>query len=542
MPSAAPDLLRPDAVNAAVVEDWGERAGAIRGFNASWWQHAVMLVTGLAIAGLVGYLQVHPLKASPVGYDTAGSVLYFQRIVSGHVLEQPYGATPKPMMTLVEGVLYLLGGWRAVSLAAVGVCALVITLAAELVRRVAGRLPAVFVFTALLGSQPLVLDEARAYAVAWACLFLLAAAFALQRRPRSYLLAGIALMAAVLTRLEAIVVVGGAVGLLAVWTVLVPAVQRRRPDLAAIAPPPRRAWLLGIGFLAIPAMMAHDWILIRDPFFWSHVSSAYSVQHAAAVLSPSALVTYMAGHYLAMPLLVVMAVLGAYFLVLRQQYALAIGLALLGPGVGALLVLLAAGHIYVSTRYLYLMDLALTVGAGFGIALVDVPDVRVVLQARFRRATVVAGLASAVVVGMAVAPPFALLDPETRADLAVQRTAGQNLAAADREIRAAVAARAAQPSAPVLLAPGLWTPRLIVDLRLRIADVRAPAFNAAGTDYASPLQVGELIYHDRRAEPANGVASVLEHGAPAVLGGHRLELVAADSVAGWWLYRVSGPG
>lgn len=542
MPNVSADLLRADAVNAAIARDGDARRAALLPESAAnRWQLALIFAMGVAIAGAVGYLLVSPLTASPIGYDTAGSVLYFQRIVSGQVLEHAYGATPKPLMTLVEGVLYVLGGWRAISLAAVGVCALVITLATELVRRVAGRLPAVFAYTALLGSQPLVLDEARAYAVAWACLFLLIAAFALQARPRSYLMAGIALMAAVLTRLEVIVVVVGAVGCVAIWTGLVPAVQRRRGALAGLEPAPRRAWLLSIGLLAIPLMMAHDWILIRDPLLWSHVSTTYSAQHLSAVLPPAALVKQMAAHYLAMPLLVVMAVLGWVFLIRRRQYALTIGLALLGPGVALLLVLLAARHIYVSFRYLYLVDLALTVTAACGLALVEVPEAARALRSRYRPAVVVAVLAGAALVGMAVAPPFAPLDAATRLDVAVQRTAGQNLAAADGEIRAAVAARATAANSPVLLAPGLWTPRLIVDLGLRIADVKAPEFNAAGTDYASPLHVGELIYHDRRADPVNAVASVLERGAPAILGGSRLELVAAESVAGWWLYRVTGP-
>jgi len=514
---------------------------SIRGPVARNWRSWVALAVGLAISGAVGYWMVHPLRASPIGYDTAGSVLYFQRMVHGQVLEQPYGATPKPLMTLLDGLLYTLGGWNAISVAAVVVCAVAITLTAALVRRTAGSVAAVFVFVALLGSQPLVQDEVRAYVVAWAWLWLLLAAFALNARRPRYFVAGLALCAATLTRLEVIVVAAGAVGCVALWQWLIPVAERRWPGRLGIGPAPRRAWLLSLGLLALPVMMIHDWILIRDPLYWAHVSADYSVHYASTVKSPVGLTVWLIGHYGLMALLVVLAVVGVFFLVKRRQYAIGVGLLLLGPGIGMLLLLIAARHTYVSGRYVYLMDLALTVTAAFGIALVRVPELAVAFRSR-RTLRKVAALAAAAAIGAAAATPFALVDAGTRRDVFTQRSVSRNLVAADARIRAAVKADSGTTTSPVLLAPGLWTPRLIVDLGLRIADVGAPLFNATGTDYRSQLHVGELLYHDHAGDPANEVAAALESGTSLVLGGHRLEVVASDAAAGWWLYRVTAPG
>ena len=37
---------------------------------------------------------------------------------------------------------------------------------------------------------------------------------------------------------------------------------------------PRGAWWVLLGFLALPVMLLHDWLLTGDPFFWADVSQA----------------------------------------------------------------------------------------------------------------------------------------------------------------------------------------------------------------------------------------------------------------------------
>lgn len=502
---------------------------------------ALVLAAGFIIAAVVGYELIHPLSASPIGYDTAGSVLYFQRIVHGQLLERPYGATPKPAMTLIDGLLFTLGGWQAVSIAAVAACAVLVTLGAELVRRMAGPAAGAFAFVALLGSQPLLLDESLAYAVSWAGLWLLLAAFAVRAERPRYVVVGVALCMATLTRLESIVVVVGAIAAVATWSWIVPRLENRWPGRLGLGAAPRGAWFVALGLLAIPVMLVHDWVLTRNPMYWASVSAGYSAADPTAVRSPVALVLWLARHYVGMPLLVVLACLGGVMLVRRRQHGIAVGLALLGPGIVASLVLLAARGTYVSARYVYLADLAVTVAAAIGFATVRVPEIAAAFRSHARTGIVIA-LAGAAAVGMSAAVPFAPLDTATRRLVVIQRTVAQNIRAVEPLLRRALQVGGSTGTVPVVIAPGLWTPRLIVDLGLRIPDVGVPKFNAAGNAYASALQDGQLIYHDRVGDPANAVAAAMEAGGPVTVGGATLTLVASDPTAGWWLFRVAaGP-
>ena len=177
---------------------------------------------GFAAAFGIALLLISPLGDSPVGYDTAASVLYFKRLTHQQILEAPYVATPKPLMTVVDGSLYRLGGWAAISLAATIVYALVAALGGLLMYRMAGRKAGVFAFVAILGTRALLLDASVAYGVSWAACWLLLAGFALTAERSRYGLAGIALCLAALTRLEVMVVVGGAVAIVAVATLIAP--------------------------------------------------------------------------------------------------------------------------------------------------------------------------------------------------------------------------------------------------------------------------------------------------------------------------------
>jgi len=502
--------------------------------------HACVLVAGFLVAAAVGFVLVRPIAASPVGYDTAGSVLYFQRIVHGQLLEQPYGATPKAAMTVIDGLLFALFGWAGISLAAVAASAAVVTLGAELVRRVAGPAAGIFAFIALLGSQPLLLDESLAYAVSWASLFLLFAAFAVRSERPRYAVIGVCLGIATLCRLEAVVVLVGAVGVVAGWALLGTRLGTRLGNRVGVQAMPRRAWLVALGLLAIPIMLLHDWLLIRNPFYWASVSANYSARAGDTLRSPVEIVLWLARHYAGMPLLLVLACLGAVLLVRRREYGVALGLALTGPGIGVLLVVMAGRGTYVSARYAYLMDLAVTIVAAIGFATVRVPEVSGTFRRHARAGTVFA-LGMSVVVATAASTPFALLDPATRRSVATQRTVAQNIRAVEPLIRKDLqSGGTASGSGPILIAPGLWTPRLIVGLRLLIPDVAVPKFDASGDSYAAGLlRAGQIVYHDRVGDPANGVATAMEAGGPVRAGAYTLIPEASDEAAGWWLFRVA---
>lgn len=154
-----------------------------------------------AVATEIAWSRIGPLAAGQVGYDSAASVLYFERIMAGQRLEAFVAATPKALLTVVYGVLYTLThDWRPISMLAVGIFGLNVTLGAVLARRLAGPVAAAFVAMGFLGSSALLEDASAAYAVGPALVGWLIAGLALtSARPR-YTIAGLALMLAGLAR------------------------------------------------------------------------------------------------------------------------------------------------------------------------------------------------------------------------------------------------------------------------------------------------------------------------------------------------------
>ena len=179
-------------------------------------------------------------QAGAVEYDSAASVLYFDRIVAGRHLEGALLATPKPFLTVLFGTLYAaFHDWRVLVWVTVAAYGLAIAACAVLARRLAGLGGAAFVTVALIAFAPLLTDVSRAYAVAWALLGWVVAGLAVTARRPRYDLAALALFLATLARIETLVVLVTATVALAAASLL----ARRRKDLA----PPRAAWILLAG-------------------------------------------------------------------------------------------------------------------------------------------------------------------------------------------------------------------------------------------------------------------------------------------------------
>ncbi len=510
--------------------------------------HWPTLIAGgaFAIAFLVGYALVGPWRDNPVGYDTAASVLYFQRIVRGTLLEQPYGATPKPLATLVDGLLYSAFGWRAISLMAVASYAGAVALGTMLARRLAGNRGAVaatFAFVALLGSEALLLDASLAYAVSWAALGCLVAGFAVTARRPRYALAGIALGLATLARLETIVVVFGALAIVAAARLVAPATGRR---------PPRSAWWLALGLAALPVMLLHDWRLAGDPFYWVDVSARFSQHHPDAVMDPLETLRWLARHVAPVVLTVVLAAVGGAILARRRQWAVAIGIALLGLGVPGLLLVLAARGTYVSARYVALADLALVIPAALGITAVSLPELawqsspaaRTSVATVIRLGRRILGLGLAVTVAVALSHPFAPTDGTTRRTVFDTRSVARNVEVVVPILRAGLAtAGPIVGSGTRIVAPATAHPRLVVDLDLRIPDVQPARVAPDGESFLpGAFAPGQLVYHDRIGDGGAAAFSAFESGAVVDMGGLRFSPVATDPSAGWWVLRVeAGP-
>jgi hypothetical protein len=463
------------------------------------------LVALIAAASALAIVQ--PFSAGPVSYDTGSSVIHFQRLVSGQHLEAFISTTPKPLLTLVYGVLYsLTHDWRSISLAASAAFAVAVALATWLAGRVGGTLAAVFVAVALVASTSLAGELLIASAVPWAMLGWAVAGLAVTApRPR-YAVAGIALALASLARVESLVLVAAAAGLLVIlWLV------GRRAGRALIPP---GAWWLLLGFAALPVMLVHDWLLTGDPLFWASVATRYSEGSSAAnLLHPAQLARLLAHRYLALIGFVVLAGIGGLSLLERRGWAMAAGLAALGPGIVLFLFFLSARGTFVATRYAVPVDIAVLFAAAIGLGrLAEEFAHRTAARwprlsagdAAGRTRRIVGGALASTMLALACAWPPAILAPTTRTAAADARSLAQNERASLPVLEAALAGLPG--SRDVHAAPGqrqvvLFVPvpmRTLLAVDLDIPLTRLGSTSAGGlSGTPSLLSQTDLVVHSR---------------------------------------------
>lgn len=514
-----------------------------------------VLVTAAGVALAV----VRPFSTGPIGFDSAASVAFFQHIASGQRLEAYVGATPKPLLTGVYGVLYaVFGDWRAISWATIGAFAGSVFLAALLARRAAGLGAAAFVTVGLIALPLLESDLILAYATPWAMLgWFSAGVLATGPRPR-YGWAGLALMLATLARLETVVLVGTLLaGLAGLWLLRLVGGERLASRVGGLHAPPRRAWLLGIGLLALPVMLLHDWLLTGDPFFWSYVSHVYSLAYPATVRTFVQLRRVLEARYIHQPLLSALAVVGGLFVLQRRQIALALGLLGLGPGVAALLLLLASRDTYVSTRYFAAIDVAVVTTAALGVgAILTLLMSRLTIRPFGPAGRAAAAIGLGVIAAIAAQPHPAPLSAVIQQAASAQLTIDEDADAALPTLRAALdqipGARQGPPAGvdwdhgtlppAVLLVPGLARPRLAVDLQLPLSNLTSlvPAAAVPGPAF---LGCADLVFHDRSNDlPIDGYG-ILEIEAPVNVGGDvLLTPLVAQPAGGYWLISVQRSG
>jgi hypothetical protein len=482
---------------------------------------------------------VRPISSAAIGRDAAAPVIHFERILAGRHLETYIGITSKPLITVINGVLYTIShDWRPVVWAEIAAFALCVVFGWILGRRVAGLAAGAFVGVGILVSPALVDELAFAHAVPWALLMWLIAGLAVTAdRPR-YALAGIALAAGATARLEGLLVVALAL------VVLIAAESmgrlRRRP------PPPRGAYLLLLGFLAIPVMLLHDWLLAGDPLLWAKIAQINSDAAPDTVQSPLWVMGWLGLHLMSQAPLVLLAGLGAFQLLRRRSWPLVFGLLALGPGVAAFLVALAIRDVFFSARYAETMDLALLVAAGIGLSAIDVPALHASVS-RFADSSGRALVAS-VTAGAIAAAAFA---PIGVLDATLRQTVGHEIQLLRDEQRAVEAIRRALAGVPSwrdgtgqlsggrprLLVPARLLEQLIVDLDLSALAVARTT--PTGVDISKGrLLVGQIVYHDRLDDVADARYAVLEVDQPTTIGSVRLVPLLADKSRGMWVLRV----
>lgn len=496
------------------------------------------LLGGLFLAAAAfAFLLVRPIDTASIGPDAAAPVVHFQHIVAGHHLEGYLGQTPKPLLTVIYGILYsTTQDWRAIAWASIAAFALCVVLGGLLGQRIGGLAGGAFVAVGFAISAVLLTDVAYAYAVCWALLAWLVAALAVTARPPRYAIAGLALMLGTLARLETLIVVVVATGGLALAEIVARRSDRPRPD--------RRAYLILLGFLAIPVMLVHDLLLTGDPLFWAKIAQLNSVG-AAGIRGPLQVAVWLAAHLAGEAPLLPLAALGAFVLIRQRQWALVLGLLALGPGVAAFLVYLGARGIFVSARYADAIDLALLFTAGMGLLAIDAPLVRRLLSRSVpavRRWVFVPVVAGALA-GLAFAP-IGLLDTTVRNTILTQVRLHANEQRAMAAIRAELrspsacltAARASGvPVRSMVIVPSRLRVQAVVDLGLPLTEVAKPGGITKVAGIPAP---GQIIYHDRLDAETGKAFAIYEIDHPVTLGAVRLVPLLADAKRSFWVVRV----
>ncbi len=419
------------------------------------------LLVGLVVAiAVVVFLQLaRPFSSAGLAFDTQVSALSFERIITGRQLEQFISTTPKPLLTLVDGLLRAVtGDWRPVEWAAIAAAAIGAGMAALLATRIAGLAAGAFVGIGLIGLQALVFDVGVGLATPWALIGWAGAGLAITASPPRYGWAGIALAVATLARLETIMLVL-VVGLALVATQL----TRHRP--------PPRAWLIPIAeAVAVVIMSIHDWILTGNPLYWSTVSAIYSARTQLDVLGPDDVVALLLGRVAANPGLALLAGVGIAVLIARRERRLVLGVLGVGGGVAGLALVLATRGVFVSERYLAAFDVSTAFAAGIGLSDLTsrtaapwlterLAGVRERVGGRRRSQVLMTSIASGLVAGFLIWPS-GVLDRGTRE--AVRQTADAAIAT-DRALPALRSA-IRDVASPTLFVPTVVRPRLSFDL------------------------------------------------------------------------------
>ena len=406
------------------------------------WANVLLSLAAAVVALAVALIAIRPMAGPPLAYDTFASVVHFDRIVSGRQLESGLGTTPKPLLTFALGIAHAAGGWVGVSLASIVAWATAVGLGTALTMRLAGIAGGAAVAALLVASPTLLLETGWGLASTWGLGLWFAAGLAtLSPRPR-WALIGLLLGLATLARLETLLLVGFALGVVLVRWLVPSAGERRRwpwhsgrPRLRAAIP--AGPWRMALALVALPVMLAHDARLTGDPFYWLNVSAAFGNALASVGALPDAWSA--ARQVLAVPSGVpvqsALALVGLVVLVDRRVWPILLGLVALGPGMGVFLVVLAASGRFADPRYLVPIQAAILVAAAIGIGALASPVVGWLGRAGRREARTTATgpraslgfgravAASALVfvgagVGLLASPAIGPLDGPTQATLA----------------------------------------------------------------------------------------------------------------------------
>lgn len=512
------------------------------------WVPAVML--GL-IAAAVAFVAMRAWLPGTNDPDSMSSVLYFQRIASGQHLEVTVLTAPKPLLTLVFGLTWnLVHDWRAIVWETIAIHGIGVAVAARLASRVGGLSAGFFVAAALIASAPELAEVAQANSLPWAFAGWVTAGLAVTSRPRRFGIAGVALLLAGMARLETWLIVGAAVGVVVLLTV--PAVRSRAPGW----PPVRSVLPLTAALLAVPAALIHDYLLTGNPLYWLTVADAYTalVRPGLQPISALAYVHGLVSRYGAMPLLVLLAIVGLAHLVTTRRWAVLVGVAGLIGGVLVLLGVLAVRGTFISARYYEEPGLGLLVLAGVGMGAIVSLIARMAPRPSLAVGARVAGLTAAVAVGVVLSLPGPLT-PELQRRFSTLQAASADLEAVIPRLRQIMeSAREPAPGAApakkgftvvdpkraTAYVPRALQRRIAIELDVALTELADPT---AASVIARPerlLVAGQYVYHDINVDVPRVWFSGLEVTKATPLGKLRV-VPLAYKLGTYWLLQVEAP-
>lgn len=505
----------------------------------------LVALTAFGLSAAAAAWIIRPIHAGTLGYDAAASVLYFQRMLSGHQLEAFVGATPKALLTGVYGLAYgLVPDWRIISWVAIMAYASGIAASSVLAYRLAGIVAAAFVAVGMIGSTELLKDVDLAYAVSWALLcWAIAGLLVSGSRPR-YAWAGIVLAIGGLARFETLIIVALAGFVLVVGASV--ARIRRRPTAAYRV----RAPIL-LGLLAIPLQAAHDWVLTGDALYAAKVPVLGSV--GLPLVGVGGVLRSIGSHYAAEPVLIVLAVIGILTLCMRAKWDIAVGLVALTAGVMAFLMFLAFRQVYVSGRYIAPADVALIFSAGIGIASLRVPTIEALMRDRswdLRPLAMIAVAGS--VAALAIVRPFGPFDGATRSAIAVNSVVHRDIDQVVPDLRRAVSDAPAIRDWPddgsptramgeraAILAPILTVPQLAVDLHLPLSSISGTVGSSIRSDGTYPRS-GQIVFHHVDRDQPPEAFDLFEVDRTTANGSITVDPLRIDPDQRYWVVRI-GP-
>jgi hypothetical protein len=468
---------------------------------------------------------IQPLARFTNDTDSAATVLYFERIIHGQRLEAFVPTTPKPLLTVIYGLLWsVTQDWRALTIASIGAGALAVALAARLAARLGGAVAGAVVVIALLAWPDFQTEVANGNSFVWGlALWLVAGVLMTGDRPRPWL-AGITLALAGLARTETFWLVGAAF----CCTAFVAWQTRRggeRARLLEVAP-------LLLGALAVPVMCLHDLILTGRPLYWLSVPTGYTALATPnlAAVSPLRSLHAEIVHYLPAAPLIILAGVGVAGLLIARRRALVFALACLICGVLFMLVYLPWRAVFVTTRYYQEADapILLLVGIGAGFAAAWTGGRIAGRRPRLDRWKPVAGVTLAVALALgavAVDVPKDTLGPalatQTAGYSALEQqvpTLRQVLAGATGGVTTVrgVSYPVADPDACRVFVPRHLLPLIAVETGASIGSL-GDSYLAFGGDNYSALRPGQYVLHISAADGAGGAYAPFERSTSSVL-------------------------